>query len=350
MKVLATTRRRDNLTAAGTGKHATILDVARTAGVSKSTVSNVIGGVGRFTPETQLRVLEAIEKLGYRPNVLARQLVQQRTTTLGVVVGALSNPFYAEMAMQIEREASGRGYNAMFCNTQGSEDAELRGLEGFLNYRAAGILFVSHPAEWTRARKLVDGRVPVVFVSCEADWGDVVAGDDQGGAKLATQHLVDLGHKRIAYFADPIVEDAANRDRRAGYLKVMERSGLKPTVFHWDRHLPDKRDVQVAGILRKGITAVFTTDDYGAIELLEAADRLGVRVPDELSVVGFDDVIMSGLARIKLTTVRQPKPQLANAALEILTGRVRGELQGAPIRRTVPVELVVRGSAARLGG
>jgi len=333
-----------------TGRHATIFDVARAAGVSKSTVSNVVRGAQGVAPHTRLRVQEALEQLGYRPNVLARQLVQQRTTTLGVLVGDLGNPFYAEMAKQIERAAAGRGYRAMFCNTQGDDEAELSGLESLMEYRAAGILFLSHPADREAARSVVEGRVPVVFVTCAADWGDVVTADDHAGAEMATQHLVDLGHRRIAYFADPIVEDSADRERQAGYRRVMESAKLTPSVFHWDRPpgevLRDARDEQVEGILDGGTTAVFSSNDYGAIELLECADRLGVRVPEELSIVGFDDVVMAGLARINLTTVRQPQDQLAGLAIEVLSGRVQGDVYGPPQRRTLPLDLVVRGSTA----
>src|ERR1700737_3874450 len=120
---------------ASLGRHATIHDVAAAAGVSKSTVSNVIRGVVGVSPDTRERVQEAIEELGYRPNVLARQLVQQRTTTLGVVVGDLGNPFYAEMAKHIEREAARRGYRAMFCNTQGENERALSGLQQREEYR-----------------------------------------------------------------------------------------------------------------------------------------------------------------------------------------------------------------------
>jgi LacI family transcriptional regulator, galactose operon repressor len=331
-------------------KHATIFDVAREAGVSKSTVSNVIRGTGGVAPDTRQRVQVAIEQLGYRPNVLARQLVQQRTTTLGVVVGDLGNPFYAEMAKQIERAAFGLGYRAMFCNTQGEQEAELAGLESLLEYRAAGILFLSHPTDRGRARGVVEGRVPAVFLTCAAEWGDVVSGDDEAGAELATQHLIDLGHQRIAYLADPIVEDSADRDRQSGYQRSMARAHLEPAVFHWDRPpgelQPSARDKQLERILRQRITAVFSSNDYGAIELLECADRLGVKVPQELSVVGFDDVVMAGLARINLTTVRQPQPELASLAVETLAARVQGELEGPPQRKTLSLELIVRGSTA----
>ncbi|HSS94233.1 MAG TPA: LacI family DNA-binding transcriptional regulator [Candidatus Dormibacteraeota bacterium] len=338
---------------ASTSKHATILDVAAAAGVSKSTVSNVIRGEVAVAPDTRARVQEAIEQLGYRPNVLARQLVQQRTTTLGVVVGDLGNPFYAEMAKHIEGAASAHGYRAMFCNTQGDEETELSGLESLMEYRAAGVLFLSQPADRERARSIVSRRAPAVFVSCSADWGDVVSADDDAGAEMATEHLVELGHRRIAYFADPTVEDAADHDRQRGYRRVMERSGLPPAVFHWQRRpgdlLRQRRDEQVAQLVRDRFTAVFSSNDYGAIELLECADRLGVRVPDDLAVVGFDDVVMSGLARIGLTTVRQPQMELAGIAVEMLAGRINGEIEGPPQRRTLEVELVIRGSSARAG-
>ena len=150
------------------------------------------------------------------------------------------------------------------------------------------------------------------------------------------------------------MEDSADRARQAGYRLVMERAQLTPSIFHWDRPpgevLRDARDKQVDGILRGGTTAVFSSNDYGAIELLECADRLGVRVPEELSIVGFDDVVMAGLARINLTTVRQPQDQLAGLAIEILSGRVQGAVEGAPQQRTLPLELVVRGSTAPPAG
>jgi LacI family transcriptional regulator len=327
------------------GLHPTILDVAKAAGVSKTTVSNVMHQSGRFTPETESQVLEAIQRLGFRPNVLARHLVQQATTTVGVVVGALDNPFYAEMAMQIEREAASRGFHAMFCNTQGDEDAELWGLESYLDYRAAGIVFTSHPADWKRARALVEGRIPAVFVACDSDWGDVVRCDDEAGGRLATQHLVDLGHQRIAYFADPL-DDAANRDRRRGYSAVMERARLRPMVVAWDRSRASFRDDQVETAIGSGVTAIFATDDYGAIELLDSADRLGIRIPEQLSVVGFDDLSMSALGRIALTTIHQPKRLLAQVAVATLVERISGDRGGDPVHRVVPVELAVRDSTA----
>lgn len=329
------------------GRHATIIDVARIAGVSKSTVSNVIRGSLGVAPQTKARVLEAVSKLSYRPNVLARHLVLQRTTTLGVVVGDLGNPFNAEMASHIAQAAARQGYRPMFCNTQGVAKVELDGLEGFVEYRAAGVIFLSQPVDVAAAERAV-GRVPAVSVSCVCDWCDSVSADDRNGAMAATQHLIDLGHTRIAYVADPLVEDAADRERQAGYRATLEAAGLRPAVFHWggppDQLTPDARDRQVASIMAAGITAIVSSNDYGAIELIDSADRLGVKVPAELSVIGFDDVVTAGLARINLSTVRQPQPELAAAALELLNERISGRAPRRLVRRTLPVTLVVRGS------
>jgi LacI family transcriptional regulator len=328
----------------------TILDVASEAGVSKSTVSNVIRGSSAVAEATRHRVLLAVEQLGYRPNVIARNLVQRQTSVFGVVVGDLGNPFYAEMAKHVEREAARRGFRAMFCNTQGDDDTVLSSVESMLEHRVAGLVFLATSGDHVQLRDSVGDRVPTVFVSCPSDWGDVVCADDRGGAEIATQHLIDLGHQRIVYLADPIVEDAADRNRQSGYRQAMQREHLTPVVVHWARTsgdlLPASIDGKVAQILSDGTTAVFSSNDLGAIELLECADRLGVHVPEDLSVVGFDDVVMAGLARINLTTVRQPKPELARLAVEMLAGRAGGDVTGRPIRRTVDVELVVRRSTS----
>ena len=331
-------------------KPPTILDVAKRAGVSKSTVSNVIRNARSITPKTRLKVTKAIEELGYRPNILARQMVHQRTTIFGVVVGDLANPFYAEMAKLIERFAAARGYRVMFCNTQGEEEIEVAGLEGLLEQRVAGIIFLAYAGGSARPRELLEGRVPSVFVTCSADWGDVVCADDERGARLATEHLLELGHQRIAYCADPIVEDATDRARQAGYRQTMERAGLTPSVYHWERaearllrEAPFKE--VMTGPNRP--TAFVSSNDLGAIDLLDCADRLEIPVPRRLSVVGFDNVMLAGLARINLTTIAQPKEMLARLAVDTLAGRIEGELTGDPIRQTVSCRLIVRGSTAR---
>ncbi len=334
------------------GRQPTILDVAKHAGVSKSTVSNVVRDFGAVSPETRSRVLKAIEELGYRPNVLARQLAQQRTAIVGVIFGDFANPFHAEMVKQIEQHADQLGYRTMFVNAREGEAAETAAIESLLEYRVAGLIFLAHSESTEHIRWLLEDRVPVVFLTCRSSWGDVVTVDDEKGAEIATRHLVDLGHRRIAYIADPIREDAADRARQVGYLGVIGEAKLEPLVLHWPMTaknvLRDKRAVPLEHALTgpDRVTAVVSSNDFGAIELLDFADRTGIRVPEDLSIVGFDDVAISGLARINLTTVAQPQEKLALLAIETLATRIDGAVAETRLETLVEPHLVVRGTTA----
>lgn len=325
------------------------------AGVSKSTVSNVVRGLPGVSESTRHRVHVAIDELGYRPNVLARQLVQRRTSILGVVVGDLANPFFAEMAKSLERHAAARGYTAMFCNTEGDSQSELAGVETLLQHRVAGILFLAFSGDARTMQEVLRHQVPAVFVSCAAEWGDVVSVDDVLGARLGTRHLLDAGHRRIAYLSNPELEDESDRARWDGYSAALAEAGAGPRIHvSW---LPPSDHAKVDGVERplvglftgpERVTAVFSSNDVGAIALQEFADRVELHVPRDLSIVGFDDVPMAGLARIALTTVAQPRDELARLGISTVADRIERRLKGPPMRRLVDVSLVARASTAPL--
>ena len=336
-------------------RHPTILDVASHAGVSKSTVSNVVRGLPGVSEPTRRRVLTAIEELGYRPNVLARQLVQRRTSILGVVVGDLANPFFAEMAKSVERHAAARGYTAMFCNTEGDSESELAGIETLLEHRVAGIVFLAFSGDSRTMQKVLHHQVPVVFVSCSADWGDVVSVDDARGGRLGTAHLLDAGHRRIAYLSIPELEDQSDRDRWEGYCQALKEAGLDtPMRISWsppaDHARVDGMDRPLAEVFSGSgrATAVFASNDVAAIALQEFADRVQFRVPEDISIVGFDDVPMAGLARIALTTVAQPRDELARLGIAGVADRIERSAKGPPRTTLVDVKLVTRRSTAPL--
>jgi LacI family transcriptional regulator len=334
----------------------TIHDVARLSQLSKSTVSNVIRNVAGVTPQARERVQAAIETLGYQPNIVARQLVQRRSAIIGVVIGDLANPFYAEMAKFIEGFAAAGGFQVMFCNTQVDEDVELSGLRHLIEHRVAGLLFLAYAGDAEGARQVVGDRLPVVFVTCAADWGDVVAVDDVAAAKAATQHLIALGHRRIAYFADSVREERADADRRGGYIAALAEAGLAPRVLRWDRRMETVMDdaavVPIEAVLTgKGrVTAVFAANDLHAIDVLDCADRAGLRVPQDLSVIGFDDIGIARIARIGLTTIAQPKERLAALAVETLTRRIAGQLEGDLVRHLLDFTLIARNTTATAPG
>jgi LacI family transcriptional regulator len=335
-------------------RHPTILDVASHAGVSKSTVSNVVREVPGVSEATRRRVRMAISELGYRPNILARQLVQQRTSILGVVVGDLANPFFAEMAKSVERHARARGYTAMFCNTEGDSQSELAGVETLLEHRVAGIVFLAFSGDSQTMQEILQRQVPTVFVSCSAEWGDVVSVDDAFGGRLGTGHLLEAGHRRIAYLSIPELEDDSDRARWDGCREALQEAGRGPAMkISWS---PPADHARIDGVERAlldvftgpdRVTAVFASNDVAAIALQEFADRVSLRVPGDISIVGFDDVPMAGLARIALTTVAQPRDELARLGIATVADRIEGSLGGPPKRTVVEVSLITRKSTAR---
>ncbi|HEX8854176.1 MAG TPA: LacI family DNA-binding transcriptional regulator [Thermoleophilaceae bacterium] len=335
------------------GRNPTIFDVAALAGVSKSTVSNVVRGNDGVSAATRARVERAIEILGYRPNVLARQFVSQRTTILGVLVGDLDNPFYGDLAKRLERLAFRSGYTTMFCNIEGAGDEEAdfaaSRVEALLEQRPAGVVFL---AFFGRSPDIAAalGGVPVVFAGLREDWGDSVAVSNSAGGKLATEHLLDLGHRRIAYLTTHSLERRAHVARHRGYQAAMRGAGVDPAPpIHWG---PGSEEATVKGAdlslldQLRDTTAVFCSNDIGAIAVLEYADRHGLRVPEDLSVVGFDDVHLASLARISLTTIRQPFDDIARIAVDTLLGRLSGTLEGPPRHTQLAPALVVRSSTA----
>jgi LacI family transcriptional regulator len=332
----------------------TIVDVARAAGVSKSTVSNVVRGVHEVSEPTRVRVLEAIQALNYTPNGIARQFVRRRTTMIGVLVGDLGNAYHAQLARVVERALFRAGYTAVFCNIEGDEELAVTGVDALIEQRVAGFLLLASiertpqvPASLRRT------GVPTVVIGLRQEWTDSVGPHDREGGRLATQHLADLGHRRIGYVRTSMVEAGGDRARHAGYRSVLAAIGAHPPPpMWWEQGAETIRVGRTAVPLRAAFsgpaapTAVFVWNDFAAIGLMEACEAAGVAVPRDLSVVGFDDIAIAGLARISLTTVAQPLDYQAERAVAILLARMDGSAAERPQHLRVPVELRVRGSSA----
>jgi LacI family transcriptional regulator len=333
----------------------TIHDVARVAKLSKSTVSNVIRNAIGVQPATRERVQSAIAELGYQTNIVARQLVQQRTSILGVVIGDLDNPFHAEMVKLIEGFAATHGYQVMVCNARAERDPDLGGIRRMLEHRVAGLVFLACLSAAEQARDLVSGRVPAVSVSCNAGWGDVVSVDERAGALAATRHLIGEGHRRIWHFAEDPAESGTPCDRHRGYAEAMRVAGLDPMSFCVSR---DGERAVIGGaamplpealLAESGPTAIFAANDARAIQIIGLAEPLGLGVPGRLSVLGFDDAACAGHERLGLTTVAQPKEDLARLAVETLLRRVTGAAEPEPCRQVLGFRLMVRHSTAAPG-
>jgi len=321
--------------------------------VSKSTVSNVLRSVPGTNEATRAKVQRVIDSLGYRPNFIARQLVEQRSQLLGVIVGDLGNPFFAQLAAAVERAATDRGFSTIFCNTLGDADRELSAVRRLLQQQVAGVVFLSLDAGTARLEREAGGRVPAVFVSCRGDWADSICVNDMAAASLAVEHLIGLGHRRIAYVTTPDAEEQADADRVAGYRHALRQAGIRAQpVIRWAPPEPTalvgRRTRPLADILGKpgGVSAAFAVNDAIGIALLELADGLGIAVPQQLSIVGFDNISMSALSRISLTTIAQPLEEIATVALNQLIDRIQGATDGPRKLVEPPVTLIVRGSTA----
>ena len=332
-------------------KLATLKDVAALAGVSPSTVSNVVRGSDVVATRTRRGVLAAIDQLGYRPNALARQLVRGRATTIGIIVRDLHNPFTAEMASFAEREIARFGFAAMFCATEGDPYREGQAVTLMLENRVSGLIFLSYPTNPTDLGRRVNGQVPTMFIAADEPWSDSVTVDELRGGELVARHLIGLGHRRLA-FVGPTIFDRADARRLEGFLRVAREANLDPGVINWD---PPAPELVVRGsrtswarllMAPSRPSAIFCVNDFTSIDLLEVADELGIGVPDSLSIVGFDDVDMARLRRINLTTVQQPREELVRLGVERLLGRVDGRVSGDPRVTLTGVNLQLRGTTA----
>ena len=313
----------------------------------------MVRGADEVSDATRARVQEAIARLNYKPNAIARQFVQQRTTMLGVLVGDLSNPYYAQMAQVVERAAFRRGYTTMFCNIEGAQETATTGVDALLQQRVAGIVFLAFiPRTGEVAESLQRAGIPIVFLGLSERWGDSVGPRDRQGGRLATEHLLTLGHRRIAYVRTPLVEASGDRARHDGYRAAMRSAGVAPLPVHsWNPGATSIAVGRETGELAAAVhgrtapTALFVSNDIGAIAMIEACESLGCTVPDDLSVVGFDGIALAGLQRISLTTVAQSLDDQAERAVALLLERIDNPALD-PRHESTEVELRVRGSTA----
>lgn len=318
-----------------------IKDVAARANVSVGTVSRVLAKNETVGKELRELVEATIRELNFRPSGVARGLRRSRTDMIGLVIPDITNPFFAELAKHVEASASQAGFSVLLSITNDDPKIELSQIETLLRSYPTGLIVVptqfGAPAKW-------QSDIATVAVDRRLKNYPLISVDHYAGAGLAAQHLLQLGHRRIAYIAGPN-ESPVSRERRKGFLDTLIAAGIQPEVV--EGHF----DYQSGEVLGKHLlsspedvrpTAIATASDQQAIGLMRAASDLDLKVPDNLSIVGFDDIPLANLITPRLTTISQPVEQIAARAVAFVIGENAAGTNAGLLDAT----LVIRNSTA----
>ena len=300
----------------------TMDDVARRAGVSRALVSLALRGSDRVSDRSRRAVERAASDLGYRPNLNARNLASKRTRTVGLVVNDLHNPYFPGIADGIKSAADRLGYRLLLNSAFLDDDAEAAALETFVDFRVDGIILAGSRSSVATIER-VTRSVPVVVVSrpVESERVDTVNNDDRAGATLAVEHLIELGHRHICHIDGG--SGAGARQRRDGYESTMLTHGLRPHVE--SGAFTEASGAAAAERLFAGeqpCTAVFGGNDLTALGALDVIDGLGLRVPDDISLVGYDNTFVAALRHVGLTSIDQNRSRLGELAIDALIERI----------------------------
>ncbi|EGR0741640.1 substrate-binding domain-containing protein [Vibrio cholerae] len=333
---------------------ATMKDIARLAGVSTSTVSHVINKSRFVSDEIAERVNNAAQQLNYAPSALARSLKMNRTKTIGMLVTTSTNPFFGEVVKGVERSCYHQGYNLILCNTEGDNQRMKASINTLLQKRVDGLLLMCSTLEGERLD--VFDRYPDIPVVV-MDWGPILFASDKiqdnslQGGYMAAKHLIECGHREIGCITGPLIRHQAQM-RYEGYKRALAEAGIAIN--------PDwivESDFECEGgyqafekLYQRGKlpSALFVSNDMMAMGVIQAASQRGLRVPDDLSLIGYDDVHIAKFMTPALTTIHQPKYRLGKAAVDTLLYRLENPDTTAQVVQLEPT-LVVRNSVRKLG-
>lgn len=330
---------------------ATIRDVAKAARVAVSTVSRVLNGSGYVSANTRERVEKAIAELDFRPNMLARGLISRNSNTLALILPDLANPFYSPLVRGVEAEAKAAGYSVFICDTE-YNDAEVGAWVNRLRGQwVNGILFAVEP-RLEDLQGLLEDQTPFVMIDQDMDEheADRILINHRAGARAAVQYLTELGHRRIGHIAGP---RRAGFERFRGYLEALHQAGIEPnpdwisehgdfTLEHGYKAMKSLLELSPS----RRPTAVFAVNDMEAVGALRAIEEAGLRVPDDISLVGYDDIVWASLLKPALTTCRQPVEAIGRMTTQLLLRRVAGDSTDPAQKLTLDSELCIRESTA----
>lgn len=326
----------------------TVLDVAKLAGVAPITVSRVINNAGYISLETKEKVEAAIQELGYVPNTIARGLRSKRTNTLALVVADITNPYFTSMARGVEDVAGSNGYTVIYCNTDESEAKEDRYANILVQRQVDGVLLVPACGNARTVRYMDGNNISVVVLDRRISEKEtnLVCSDSENGARELTDLLVKLGHQKIAIITGPDNVSTAT-DRVVGYRQALQNAGLsenEQVYYGGFNQQTGYESTKIAMRSSKKPTAIFAANNFILIGVVKALRELNLRVPEDVSVVGFDDFPESMLIEPFFTVAIQPAYEMGQKAAELLIKLINGEISKECQKIVLPTEIKVRKS------
>ncbi|MFE9575762.1 LacI family DNA-binding transcriptional regulator [Nocardia sp. NPDC006044] len=326
----------------------TMEDVAERAGVSRALVSLVMRNSPKVSEHRRRAVLAAAKDLGYQPDIMARSLASRTSNIVGVMVSDLHNAFFADVVEGMDTAAQESGLELILNTGRRSAARERTALESLLAFRPGGIILLS-PILPASAIRDAAQQAPLVLVSRSSAIADVDTVNDDGevGTGLAVDHLASLGHRRIVHLDGGTAFTAS--PRRKGYQTAMERHGLEPMVVP-SEHTDSAGIAAVQKLLNLFTrdnfpTALVCGNDFNAVGAMSALEEAGLRVPEDVSIVGYDNTSLAALRHVSLTTIDQPRVQMGRLAIEALVERLRAD-RTEPVRRRLQPSLVVRSTTS----
>lgn len=302
----------------------TIKDIAKQTGVSHSTVSRALSGNSLISEETTRRIRKAAKEMGYQPHAAARSLKTNQTKVIGVIVNSIDDPFFSEILFGIEDAAQSAGYSLFIASSQYDPEREQRIVQTMMEQRTDGVIICSSSFSADKGRQLLAVGFPIVVVNYKAqeNFDYSIYHDDVDGSQQITRHLLDLGHEKIAYLGNSR-SGRTSSDRLSGFKKEMKKAGLQVPAeyfFEVDGSDPELGKIGLNYFMRRSAppTAIICFNDMVAIGVLQACREQNIRVPEDLSVTGFDNITFSAYTSPPLTTLDQPKYSIGNEAAELL--------------------------------
>lgn len=324
---------------------ATIRDIAERAGVTATTVSRVLNNRGYISEETRRKVNEVMREMNYQPNEIARVLSKKHTNTIGVIVPHVTHPFFSKLISSLEEAASERGYKILLCNSKEQPEKETEYLNMFIANKVSGIVVCSKYIQKEKFKKL---QIPIInFERDEEDEESVsIQCDNYQGGRLAAQHLIDKGCRSLLYFGG-ILENSTQVDKRAaGFGKVCKEAGVKSAEFRspgLTYGFVDYEKYIEEGLEKNpGVDGIFASGDLIAAKIIQVCQKRYRKIPDQIKLVGFDDVMLTELTVPTITTIHQPVEEMSKMSVDYIIQSLKGKV--IPSNTVMPVNLVQRES------